>query len=74
MKKKILMPIFIALLSILITNCNTKKENESLFFYSLTVPVSKANIINELYVSYEIAGVKYIDSISSVRLRNEQPS
>lgn len=64
MKKKILIPIIAALLSIIITSCNKKKENESLFFYSLSVPVSKANTINELYVSYEIAGIKYIDSIA----------
>lgn len=63
MKNKIFVPIFTVLLSILIISCNTKKEDESLFFYSLTVPVSKTNTINELYVSYEIAGIKYIDSL-----------
>jgi len=64
MNKKILIPIFAALLSILLTSCNTKKENESLFFYSLTIPVSKTKTINELYVSYEIAGIGYIDTIA----------
>jgi peroxiredoxin len=51
-------------MSILIFSCNAKKIDEPPFYYSLSVPIPKADNITELYVSYEIAGIRYIDSLA----------
>lgn len=64
MKKVVLIPIFTSFMSILILSCNTKKNDKPPFYYSLNVPIPKAENTTKLYVSYEIAGNKYIDSLA----------
>lgn len=65
MKKTVSIPIVTALIAILmIASCDTKKSDGPPFYYSLNVPIPKAENVTQVFVSYEIAGNKYIDTLA----------